>query len=222
MSAPPKRMDFSRHARRSLPTYENLFVEDEESRELYILLSGCLGIFRDEIKVAEIAEPLSIVGEISALTGSPRVATVRALEPSQLVVVEDPEALFAEYPQLAAKLAKILAQRLATMTHRFTELKGVLMRAESMSGVVEPGSDETDSLPPVEALSTESISEADMPTEKLPTIVAADADGSQAGEAEAATPAPAGPRLRPADVSDEMLDALQDILDLDPSVVSGS
>src|SRR5262245_4150375 len=84
-----KRMDFSRFPRRTLPSHETLFFEDEPSRDLYVLLSGALGVYRNEVHVATIEEPLSVVGEISALTGRARNATVRALGPCQLVVVEE-------------------------------------------------------------------------------------------------------------------------------------
>ena len=232
MNAPKKRMDFSRYPRRALPTYENLFVEDEESRELYVLLSGCLGIFRDEVKVAEIADPLSIVGEISALTGVPRVATVRALEPSHLVVVDDPDSLFEEYPQLAGKLARVLAVRLSHMTTRFSELKGMISRADSLADVFpQLAGEDTESIPNRVAVEEPVPIEAETPTEKLPTLVpppamnaetSAVAPAAVEGEArEASAPPPPPPRLKAGDVSDEMLSALQEILDLDPSVVAG-
>jgi CRP-like cAMP-binding protein len=122
-------MDFSRFPRRVLPKDEVLFFEEEESRALYVLLTGALGIFRDEVQVAVVDQPLSIVGEMSALTRRPRNATVRALQPSTLVVVEEPDRLFEEYPQLGAKLARLLATRLSEMNAKFVELKHVLARS---------------------------------------------------------------------------------------------
>lgn len=123
-----RRMDFSRYPRKELLRDDALFFEEEESRELYLLLVGSLGVFRDEVLIATLDEPLTIVGEVSALTGEPRGATVRALRKSTLVEVADPDGLFAEYPQMGAKLARLLATRLQAMNRRFVELKTTVAR----------------------------------------------------------------------------------------------
>lgn len=134
-------MDFSRFPRKALPKDETLFFEEEDSRELYVLLTGSLGVFRDEVQVATIDQPMSLVGEISALTGAPRNATVRALRLSTLVAVDNPEQLFGEYPQLGAKLARLLAERLSEMNAKFVELKSLASRSREQrpEALADPG-----------------------------------------------------------------------------------
>jgi len=134
------RMDFSKFPRRQLPKDECLFFEDEESHELFVLLTGSLGVYRDEVQVAVIDAPLSMVGEMSALTGEPRNATVRALGISNLVMVDDPDKLFVEYPRFGAKLARVLAQRLTRMNGRFVEIKHALAKM-SIASVTPPESE---------------------------------------------------------------------------------
>ena len=70
----PKRMDFSKYPRETVAKDETLFLEEDKSKALYVLLTGSFGIFRNDVQVATVDEPLSIIGEISALTGRRRNA----------------------------------------------------------------------------------------------------------------------------------------------------
>ena len=212
-----KRMDFSRFPRRTLPTHETLFFEDEPSRDLYVLLSGSLGVYRNEVQVATIEEPLTVVGEISALTGHARNATVRALGPTQLVAIEDPDRLFEEYPQLGARLARILAGRLAQMNERFVELKGVLARGGAMPASGSP-TPEPAAEPEVEKTLDLKIDRRKH-SNTLAAVAAAASAATAAVAANAGTPAPGH---RTGEVSEDVLTALSDLLDWDPSVVAGT
>jgi hypothetical protein len=205
MSTGTKRMDFSRFPRRFVPKDEALFFEDDDSRELYVLLTGTLGIYRDEVQVAQIQETLSVVGEISALTRRPRNATVRALEPTTVLMVEDPDSLFEEYPQLGAKLARLLAERLAEMNCKFVELKGVVSRGLAARSA-------TPATP--EAL-------ARMFAETLPP------GALRVSSPGAPPPPPASSSLEPPppvpveaerDELDEVMGAIADLIDFDPSL----
>jgi CRP-like cAMP-binding protein len=116
-------MDFSRLPRRVLDRNETLFCEGDPGDEMYLLLTGELGVFRHGERLALLNQPLAILGEMSALTGAPRAATVQALRRSTLIAVDDPENLFAEYPQLGFKLARLLADRLGGTLGRLAALK---------------------------------------------------------------------------------------------------
>jgi CRP-like cAMP-binding protein len=64
-----------------LKTYQKgdtLFVEGEESQDLYVLVSGHLEVLIGEKKIAEITEPGALFGELSSLLGAKRTATVQA------------------------------------------------------------------------------------------------------------------------------------------------
>lgn len=117
------RMDFSGLPRRTLEKNEALFTEGDPGSEMYVLLTGELGVFRAGEKLASITTPTSVVGEMSALTGAPRVATVQALKHSTVIVIDEPEAAFREHPRLAMKVARELASRLQGMNARLAEVK---------------------------------------------------------------------------------------------------
>lgn len=100
-----------------------LFSEGEESRELYVLLEGSVGVEAGGREVAVIGEPGAYLGEISSLLGIPRTATVVTREASKFLVVppEHIPALFGHTPTLALTIARGLAQRLVATTRHLVE-----------------------------------------------------------------------------------------------------
>ena len=63
-----------------------LLEKGERSSKVYVLLSGSISITAEGHLLAKEMSPGSIVGEISALLGSPIVATVTAMEDSDSLV----------------------------------------------------------------------------------------------------------------------------------------
>jgi CRP-like cAMP-binding protein len=115
---------------RSLPDLEErlepevtLFHEGEPSGDLIILLSGRLGVYRGDHRVAEIDTPGAYVGESSALTQHPRTATVRTETPVRLLRVPRAKvpAFLRAAPDVAMKLATSLADRLRETTDHLVE-----------------------------------------------------------------------------------------------------
>ena len=205
MSNTARRMDFSRFPRRTLLKDDALFVESEESHQMYVLLTGSLGVYRDEVHVATLEDPLSVVGEISALTGKPRNATVRALGVSTLAEIADPDQLFEDYPQFGAKLARTLARRLALMNARFVDVKGLLVRT-NLSRVTDLGATPagpTQRLPPA----------GDPAWAVAAARVRAEPDAGTVVARLDALPIP----LAVTPSADEVMNALADMLDWDPS-----
>ncbi len=100
-----------------------LFEEGDASRDLYVLLSGAVSVTRAGWEVAEIAEPGAYFGEMSSLLGEPRSATVTALSEVRVLVVppERLEDFFGTTPQLALRMARELARRLADTTQLLVE-----------------------------------------------------------------------------------------------------
>ena len=90
---------------------------------MYVLLTGELGVTRKGELLATITSPLSVVGEMSALTGGPRAASVQALRKTAVIIVDDTQKMFEEYPQLGFKLARTLADRLGHMNTRYREIR---------------------------------------------------------------------------------------------------
>ena len=58
------------------------------SDEMFVLISGQLGVFSDDgVQVAAL-EPVTTVGEMGIITRQVRAATVRAVKPSNLLVIK--------------------------------------------------------------------------------------------------------------------------------------
>lgn len=110
--------------------------EGEMTGRLYVLVAGELEIVRDGTVVANIDEPGSIVGEMSALLGQPHSATVRAVSATRLYEFDDAGSFLASQPAIALLVAKTLAQRLynattylADIKRQYASLRGMFQRA---------------------------------------------------------------------------------------------
>ena len=123
----PEDTGAKRHIRR-LGAGETLFKEGERDGRVYILVQGRVEVLRGDARVAEIDVADTFIGEISALTEQSRTATVRTLEPSTLLVVEEVEELFHINPDWGLKLARVLARRLARTSQRLEAVERELDR----------------------------------------------------------------------------------------------
>ncbi len=69
----------------------HLFRENDRSRELYIIQSGRMKVYRTsggrEIELATLG-PGGVVGEMSLIDGKPRSASVKALEDSNVIIID--------------------------------------------------------------------------------------------------------------------------------------
>jgi len=102
---------------RYLKTYQKgdtLFVEGEESQDLYVLVSGHLEVLIGEKKIAEITEPGALFGELSSLLGAKRTATVQAENEVKVLRIPKNEVstFLKNFPAVAAKITEIIARRL--------------------------------------------------------------------------------------------------------------
>jgi CRP-like cAMP-binding protein len=114
-----------------------LLREGERSGRLLILAEGALEVFRDEVEITVIDEPGAIFGEMSVLLDVPHTASVRALTPSIVHVVEDPQAFLAANPAVAVPIATLLAQRLQNVTNYLVDLKQQFRDQEGHLGMVD-------------------------------------------------------------------------------------
>jgi len=103
-----------------------LFLEGDESRDMYILVRGEFEIYKDDKKISVIQESGSLVGEMSFLLGEKRTATVKA-GPRPLTAVRIPADRIADFlgdfPELAPRISRTLAQRLQETTRVVHGLK---------------------------------------------------------------------------------------------------
>jgi PAS domain S-box-containing protein len=93
---------------------EILFLEGDDSQDLYLLVSGKLDVLKGNMKISEMAEPGSLFGEMSFLLGSTRTATVKACEEVKALCIpkDRVNAFLNEFPSAAQKITKLLAHRL--------------------------------------------------------------------------------------------------------------
>lgn len=112
---------------RSYAKNEILITEGERSDSLFLLVSGQLKVFtRDPIGrevVYNIVEAGEMLGEMF-LDGGNRSASVKAIVPSQCVVLEEAKihSLIKKYPDFVECLIQILVARLRKATHTIRDL----------------------------------------------------------------------------------------------------
>jgi PAS domain S-box-containing protein len=92
-----------------------LFSEGDDSNELYILRSGKLAVIKGQRTIAEIDEPGEIFGEMSAVMGGKRTATVSAVTDVQAYCVPQSNLsqFFCQYPDIFKDISWLLAERLS-------------------------------------------------------------------------------------------------------------
>ena len=93
---------------------KNVFLEGDDSAEIYILISGRLDVLKGNQIIAAINNPGAIFGEMSFLLGGERTATVRARTDSKAVRIphEHVEDFLVDFPEISQEMTKILARRL--------------------------------------------------------------------------------------------------------------
>ena len=100
-----------------MTTFKNgqtLFLEGDDSHDLYILVSGKLGIFKGNTEITHVSEPGSIFGEMSFILRSTRTASVKAENDVQALCIPENQisTIINDYPEIAQEITSILAQRL--------------------------------------------------------------------------------------------------------------
>ncbi|KMY66092.1 hypothetical protein AAU61_19280 [Desulfocarbo indianensis] len=91
-----------------------IFWEGEESRDLFILVSGELNVLKGDKVIAHIDEPGTIFGELSFLLGGRRTATIKALGVAEVLAIphEELKSLHQQFPGMAEEISRVLAERL--------------------------------------------------------------------------------------------------------------
>lgn len=130
--------------------------DDDDARTVAVLVDGVLTAELDGEVIDEHTTPGTFVGEVGALLGLPRSATVRAATPTTVRIIGDPATFFVSHPELALELARQLAGRLhrlvayvADVRHQYSDAEGhlglvhdVLASLASRPPVaIDPGSD---------------------------------------------------------------------------------
>jgi PAS domain S-box-containing protein len=103
-----------------------IFLEGDDSQDLYILESGRIDIYKGENKIRELTLPGSLFGEMSFFMGGSRTASVKAQSDVKVICIpkENIAGFLEEFPNAARILTKHLAQWLEETTqilHGFRE-----------------------------------------------------------------------------------------------------
>ena len=91
-----------------------IFLEGDDTQDLFILVSGHIDIFKGKNKIVEITEKGSLFGEMSFLLGTQRTATVKATNDVKTIRIPKQEiaTFLNEFPDVAREITTVLAQRL--------------------------------------------------------------------------------------------------------------
>jgi len=93
---------------------QTIFLEGEDSQDLYVLVSGKLDILKGSHKIAEVSDAGSIFGEMSFLLEEARTASVKAGSDAKVIRIprEEVPAFLGKFPEVVKTFTKILAKRL--------------------------------------------------------------------------------------------------------------
>lgn len=98
---------------------EFIIRQGEEGRKLFVLAKGSVEVLQSSRRIATCAERGALFGEISALLNSPYTASVRALEPCTVYVVNDVEDFMRSHPETSIFVSKMLARRLSESNSKY-------------------------------------------------------------------------------------------------------
>lgn len=91
---------------------ERIIAEGERGSRVYILLNGELAVWRGRTELARLKGHGDVVGELAALTGRPRAASVVAATPSELLEIDlNARVLFKARPEVMDKIDHAITMR---------------------------------------------------------------------------------------------------------------
>ena len=118
-------------AKSSYLDQEIIIEEGTKSGRLYILISGKIEVFKDRVAIAILANPGSVMGEMSLLNNVPHSASCRAVGNAELYIIEDAEKFLQENPRIFWLVSKDLASKLKLTTDCLSEFSKNLIKYSS-------------------------------------------------------------------------------------------
>lgn len=115
----------------------DIIVEGQSGGVLAVLKEGSVQVLKENVEIARVRSPGSILGEMSILLNQPHMATVRALEPTTLYIIDDPGTFIEAHPQINVAISRLLATRLNLMTNYLVDLKQQFEGEESHLGIID-------------------------------------------------------------------------------------
>jgi CRP/FNR family cyclic AMP-dependent transcriptional regulator len=107
---------------RTLAAGEFLFAKGDPAQGMYVVKSGELQI-GDGNAIYETVMPGGIIGEMALVDGAPRSASAKALQPSEVIAVDQKRFLFMvqQTPFFAIRVMRVITQRLRAMNARMVQ-----------------------------------------------------------------------------------------------------
>ena len=90
---------------------------------LFFLVEGAVEVVKDGVTVAKSSQPGAVFGELSALLGGNHTATVRALQPCEFHVVQNPREFLELSPLVCLHVCELIARRLDALNKYLVDVK---------------------------------------------------------------------------------------------------
>jgi len=106
---------------------QTIFLEGDDSQDLYILVAGQVEIFKGDKKIRDIKEEGSVFGEVSFFLGDRRTASVKAKTQVEVICIpkEEITLFLEECPSAGSEIIRRLSQWLTEATQMLYGLKEV-------------------------------------------------------------------------------------------------
>jgi PAS domain S-box-containing protein len=106
---------------------QTIFLEGDDSQDLYILVAGQVEIFKGDMKIRDITQEGAVFGEVSFFLGDKRTASVKAKTKVKVVCIpkEEITRFLEECPTAAPDIIRHLSLRLDEATQMLYGLKEV-------------------------------------------------------------------------------------------------
>ncbi|MCB1229382.1 MAG: Crp/Fnr family transcriptional regulator [Verrucomicrobiae bacterium] len=115
---------------------EAVIRENLKDGKLRVLKKGVVEITKRGTMINRLSSPGSVLGEIGILLDQSFGATVTAVEPTEVYVIEDGDRFLEENPELMRLVARLLARRLKNLTDELVEIRE---QVEARSSDDDPG-----------------------------------------------------------------------------------
>ena len=109
--------------RRSFDPGDAVLSQASATGRLLFLHEGAVEIAIEDMFIAQVTEPGSVLGDIAFLLDQPHTAAVTAVQPSSFYVVDDPDAFLEAEPGVAVYIARTLARRLNAVNHLLVDAR---------------------------------------------------------------------------------------------------
>lgn len=102
---------------------QTIIGQGEPGSGLFILRSGTLDVFKDDMLLSIMMYPGTIFGEMCDILNRPRSCTIRAKTDAKVthLQADSIEELVQERPEMAAKIIRTLASRLERTTQKLVD-----------------------------------------------------------------------------------------------------